>query len=77
MLNQVALAPNPASDFMSVSIPEGLQIDEMSIYDIQGRLVANPQNAARIDVQALAYGTYVLKLRSNSGSTASFQFIKN
>lgn len=77
LLSQVALAPNPASDFMSVSVPEGLQIDEMSIYDIQGRLVANPQNAARIDVQALAYGTYILKLRSNSGSSASFQFIKN
>ncbi|WP_299889532.1 T9SS type A sorting domain-containing protein [uncultured Lacinutrix sp.] len=66
---KVTLHPNPASDFIILSLTEGLEIEGYSIYDFQGRkIIAVPSlENGKLDVSSLARGMYFLNMKTNAG----------
>lgn len=70
------IAPNPAKDFLNLSIKSTTQVSSLSIYNTIGQLImtiTEPQNA--IDVSNLKIGNYIIKVVSDKGVTTS-KFIK-
>ena len=65
--------PNPAHDFLTVELLDGTEIDNITLYDIQGRLVgANnysplPSGIFKLDVRNLPSGIYILHIRITNG----------
>ena len=68
--NQITVFPNPAHDFLTVELSDGTEIDGITLYDIQGRLVETKNFAslhpvtAKLDVRNLPTGTYILHIRT-------------
>ena len=72
--NQITVYPNPAHDFLTVELSDGTEIDNITIYDIQGRLVETmctsslPQSeTVKLDVRSLPAGTYILHVKTTLG----------
>ncbi|MCQ2285774.1 MAG: S8 family serine peptidase [Bacteroidales bacterium] len=57
--------PNPASDFITVVLPEGMEGAQMQIFDLSGKLI-NTQNLNEtnntINVNSMASGLYFVKI---------------
>jgi hypothetical protein len=66
----VNIYPNPVQDFLTVELSEGTEIDNISLYDIQGRLVETFQETslqtAKFDVRHLPAGIYILHIRTTN-----------
>ena len=66
--NHISVYPNPAHDFITVELADGANIDDISLYDIQGRLVGannySPLSSGifKLDVHNLPAGTYILHI---------------
>jgi hypothetical protein len=64
---RVNIYPNPVQDFLTVELSDGTKIDNISLYDIQGRLVetfpGTSLQIAKLDVRHLPAGTYILHVR--------------
>ena len=64
---RVNIYPNPVQDFLTVELSDGTKIDNISLYDIQGRLVetfpGTSLQIAKLDVRHLPTGTYILHVR--------------
>lgn len=72
----VTVHPNPATDMIHVSLPAGSCA--VNIYNMQGQLVLNQPGksfSGSVSLNALAAGTYILRLESESG-TASQKIVK-
>jgi hypothetical protein len=58
--------PNPASDHVTISLPDGLRIEQMILLDVSGRVV-NKSNDARLAIEELPAGLYNLQVQTNKG----------
>ncbi|RRJ91827.1 T9SS C-terminal target domain-containing protein [Paenimyroides tangerinum] len=67
--------PNPTSGELNISAVNGLELNEVSIFDLTGRKVKSFQNSSTLDVSNLATGTYVIEIKTNEGRGTS-KFIK-
>ncbi len=69
------LSPNPAAEGFTLRTAEGFPIRQVSIYDINGRLVADKiglnTTSTRIDRGTMPNGTYVVRIRVDEGIVAS------
>ena len=74
--SRITVYPNPAQDFITVELSDGTEIDNITLYDIQGRLVETfPETSlqtAKLDVHHLPTGTYILHIRT----TNALEFIR-
>ena len=64
----IAVAPNPASEYLSVAAAAPVHL--LQLYDIQGRMLESLQpetSQARINTRALPDGVYILKIHSSNG----------
>jgi Leucine-rich repeat (LRR) protein len=76
--NYFNVYPNPVRDVLNISTKNDIEIESVSIYDVLGQLVIaapNAKNISIIDVSKLNIGNYILKVKSNKG-TSSSKFIK-
>lgn len=69
------LYPNPTSDVLNISSKNGLEMKEIKITDLSGRIVKTLNNATTINVSDLSAGTYLIDITTNEGK-ASSKFIK-
>ena len=79
-LSNIALYPNPAQEYITISNPNNVAIDRAMIYDISGRLVKNVdlQNSGvetSINITELASATYMIVLKSDTEQIAK-QLVK-
>jgi hypothetical protein len=77
-LDAVGLHPNPASDMVTLSAPNGTIIQAVTVYDIRGRQVMQHQLSAdqtSFSVAELDAAVYILKVTTDSG-TQSLRLIK-
>jgi len=77
--NVFSIYPNPTQDNLNI-VYEGEMEYDMSVYDIQGKLIINQKSNAnqnQIDVSALDKGIYFLKVKTQSGLQSVVKFIKN
>lgn len=69
----IAVYPNPAKDFVTVEISGDLEIANIALYDVNGRMVrTNPYSplqsgSVKLDVHDLYSGTYILHLKTADG----------
>ena len=74
--SRITVYPNPAQDFITMELSDGTEIDNITLYDIQGRLVETfpetPLQTAKLDVRHLPTGTYILHTRT----TNALEFIR-
>ncbi|GHC45832.1 T9SS type A sorting domain-containing protein [Ulvibacter litoralis] len=81
MLNRISLFPNPAQDQLTISVPYGVLLQEIDIYDATGRVLLHSnleqtKENKTIDVSTLSSATYFVVLKSSVG-TITKQLIKN
>nr|WP_317633159.1 T9SS type A sorting domain-containing protein [uncultured Flavobacterium sp.] len=77
--NSFSIYPNPTSDILFINHSENARIEQIEIYDVNGRLVLQPVvsdvSNAQINVNQLANGMYVLKIKT-ANQVQNFKFIK-
>jgi hypothetical protein len=71
ILDEVKVYPNPASDKVTIEIPNGVKIEDVTIYNLFGQLVevmkANQSNGFEMDVKDLSAGVYVIQMQTSYG----------
>lgn len=70
--------PNPVKDVLNIASKNNLEIGALAVYDVLGQLVIavpNAQNTSVIDVSNLRSGNYILKVKTDKGSSG-VKFIK-
>ncbi len=73
--SKTRIFPNPVKDILNIETQQ--KISKTEIYDIAGKLVKNTDGKdKKVSVSALSKGTYIIKLHTENGVTAS-KFIKN
>ncbi len=73
--NSINIYPNPTSDVLNISSKNGLEMKEIEITDLSGRIVRTLNNATTINVSDLSAGTYLIDITTNEGK-ASSKFVK-
>ncbi|MCP2025039.1 Leucine-rich repeat (LRR) protein [Flavobacterium sp. HSC-32F16] len=74
----LTLYPNPAFDTLNIDSKDSIEKVSIEIFDVLGQLVIavpNAETAAKIDVSRLNSGNYILKIKTNKG-TSGMKFIK-
>jgi len=75
--NELILHPNPAKNILLLTSINGILIQDVEIYNLQGQKVMEIRNASEnLDVSRLSSGTYLIKVFTNEGSSNA-KFIKN
>lgn len=75
------LAPNPASDLLSITLEEET-IQDVSVYDMKGNLVLSQKATERtpkemtLSVGKLDQGTYVIEITTKEGNVRHERFVK-
>ena len=73
----VVLYPNPADDYLNISITESINSEGIQIIDIMGRIVKETKfNKTRIDIRSLKPGIYFIKIANKNHINRSYKFIK-
>lgn len=62
----VSVFPNPAQAFVQV---EGVEVEQIEVYNALGQLEKNMQNANIIDISDLPEGVYLLRIRDAEGKS--------
>ena len=74
-LADVRVYPSPATDVINVSIENGA-IHKIEVYNLLGKKVFTSAKS-KINVESLAKGVYLLKIRSEDGGFITKKLIKN
>lgn len=77
-LLKLILAPNPASEYISLRLENlNQQIRQISIYDATGKIISQYQdNRMLIDISELNSGIYIIKVDMEKGVSLTGRFIK-
>jgi surface protein len=59
--------PNPASDYLNISIPEGVEITAVSIYNALGQRIFVTVEFENIYISNLSTGLYYISINTNKG----------
>lgn len=78
LTQNLILAPNPATDQFSINIENTQEIKSVDIINLQGQTVLTLQSLASdiVPIQRLASGTYIVRIRLQSGITFDQKLIK-
>lgn len=71
-----SISPNPAKEFINISHPESVSINDVKVYDLTGRMVIENNNNNYINISNLANGTFLIVIKDNDGKTYFKKFIK-
>ena len=66
----ISLYPNPTSDILNIRYPELIDMDDLALYDLTGKLVyyiEEPNSGLTIDRSRLSNGLYVVKGQVKGG----------
>ena len=76
-VNNFTLSPNPVHNILNIENPNGINIDNFTIFDVLGKNVyysSNPPN--KINLETLNEGLYFVKIKSGN-TNHSFKIIKS
>lgn len=65
--NAITVAPNPASNFVSIQTPSFVNVESVSIYNHLGQLVAT-KNSANFSITELSTGVLFLEIKTSEGT---------
>ena len=73
-ISNIKIYPNPSQS--QITIPNHKQYDEISIFDINGRLVSKHQSKSRINIEELKQGRYIMQFHSSGKQVGTSSLIK-
>ena len=79
---QMRVYPNPATETVFVTLDGGAQIDNIILYDLQGRIVGANNNSplqtgsANLNVKSLPAGIYLLHVTDADGNIYHHKIVK-
>ncbi|MNK10917.1 hypothetical protein D3C87_289500 [compost metagenome] len=74
---KLCIYPTISSNIINITTNDGIIIQSLSAYDIEGKIVLNTFENDKIDISNLCSGLYILKLTDNNYNTYIEKFIKN
>lgn len=76
--NSIGIAPNPAKDFITISLPANTRMADYNITDVNGRIVAQGtiRRNERINVENLVPGMYLVFLNDGTEKYQALKFTK-
>lgn len=73
----ISIYPNPTSSYADITIPDGLEIKRIVAVNSLGSSNGLTFTSSRLDVRALATGTYFLRIETNKGEfTTSLSIVR-
>ena len=78
LASSISLMPNPADNYIELSINSNVEVKEAVVYNAFGQMIQTVQlnnNHARIDLSNVASGMYFVRV-NNDGVTATKKFIR-
>ncbi len=80
ILKQVHIFPNPVNDFISINVPNIIQLKTVEIYSILGKRIKvleskNSDNNLQFDVSNLNSGIYLLRLNTSDNESITQKII--
>ena len=71
------LYPNPTNGVLNLQLESGKQLEQLSVYSTNGRLLMEAAGTDRIDLSSLQSGVYLLEARLASGDRIVKRVVKN
>jgi hypothetical protein len=68
LLSQVSIYPTPAIDVINIKTPASLEINEVLLFDLQGRNTGAVFSNGTVNVSELSRGVYMLTLNTSEGT---------
>lgn len=78
LVSSIEIYPNPATNFVKVMIPDGVEMSEYSVTNLSGKTVRSGKwiNGSLLNISAYASGMYLLTVTSRSGDRAEGMIVK-
>jgi hypothetical protein len=76
ILSQIDIYPNPASEFIKLRLPAGIEINSIILYDATGKALNVDYANDSISISDLNNGIYFLKVNTSEGSITKRIFKK-
>lgn len=67
-INEYQLYPNPVKDILNIRLNKGLELKQITIYNILGQLVTSSKNL-KINTTNLKSGVYFIEVETNQGKS--------
>lgn len=75
--DHLAVVPNPASDFLKITLASGKSVAKAEIYTVSGQKVFEVRSGFdNINVASLSSGLYILKTYTNENQNFTTKFVK-
>lgn len=68
LASQIAIYPTPAVDVINIKTPASMEINEVSLFDIQGRNTGAVYTNGTVNVSGLSRGVYMLTVKTSEGT---------
>ena len=75
-ISNISVTPNPASDYITIDMPNAVTDFTSELYDITGKMILKSNNLETLDVANVKSGVYILKINTDTGSVSK-RIIKN
>lgn len=73
----IIIYPNPVNDILHIQPKNGIELEEVAIYNIQGRqLLTTKENPEKLDLSNLNSGVYLIKIKTKQGERTQQLLIK-
>ena len=72
----IYLFPNPTSEKINISNPNGIELKKIEIYNLYGQKLMGEFHNNSMDIQSFSKGIYIIKIEDVDGKTGSFKVIK-
>src|SRR5690606_1836785 len=68
MLAAVSIFPNPATDVINIVVPSGLEISNVSVFDVLGKNTGVSLVNGKVNISGLQKGIYIVNVETNFGT---------
>lgn len=68
LLSEVSVYPNPATDVINVRVPNGLEIQNVTVYDVLGKDTGVRLVNGQMNINELSRGVYMVNIQTTAGS---------
>ncbi|WP_264529469.1 T9SS type A sorting domain-containing protein [Flavobacterium sp. N502540] len=72
----IVFYPNPSSDLMQLNVDNSNEVENISVFDLNGKLLQTLSNSSQIDISSLSKGIYTAQIKWN-GTLINKKIIKN